>query len=255
MEARSKEEIERSYQELAAKLGIAQNKNQTKPNPTMIAGQKTFQELARDIYSELNSSQKFKNWLLIYDDAGTEDEFFYMGSGIGLPELRESNRGHILITSRSPTWVQATSVELSTFTKEEAVSYISNVLPTETEDAKIKLAESLGLHPLGLTQALAYINQTRKSIEIYLKTRQELMDKIVSSSILDGYSTSVKVNVELAINALKTKGDPASLLAVKLIEAMSLVTVEPVWKSTLAAIANNKDNYGAALKLRKIISS
>ncbi|MDJ1305872.1 MAG: hypothetical protein MRQ09_06595 [Candidatus Midichloria sp.] len=74
MEARSREEVERSYQELAKKFGISQIKNSMKPDGTTIAVPKTFQELARDIHLELNSSQKFKNWLLIYDDARAEDE-------------------------------------------------------------------------------------------------------------------------------------------------------------------------------------
>ncbi|MDJ1258072.1 MAG: hypothetical protein MRQ07_05455 [Candidatus Midichloria sp.] len=48
-----------------------------KPDGTTIAVPKTFQELARDIHLELNSSQKFKNWLLVYDDARAEDEDNY----------------------------------------------------------------------------------------------------------------------------------------------------------------------------------
>ncbi|CAG7592475.1 MAG: hypothetical protein AB8V23_04815 [Candidatus Midichloria sp.] len=85
-------------------------------------------------------------------------------------------------------------------------------IPAESEKGKIKLAEMLGFHPLGLSQELAHIYYTKGSIDTYLKSYKRINHKVG----FGGYSKSIKVNIELAINELKAKGDLTSLLAVKL---------------------------------------
>jgi len=99
------------------------------------------------------------NWLLIFDNAvKTADVEEY---------LPRSGYGHVLITSKNPTWGGiAKPMEIKVFDRSESIQLIQN--RTKQHDGSNDLAEVMGDLPLALDQASAYIEENAISVSDYL---------------------------------------------------------------------------------------
>jgi CHAT domain-containing protein len=106
-------------------------------------------------------------WLLVCDNA----EYV----GILARYLPEERGGHVLVTSRDPSWMDAKVLVVPTWPRQEAVAFLQRLneqlegqgepVDLATADA---LAEELGDLPLALEQAYAYLYQTKRPSASYL---------------------------------------------------------------------------------------
>jgi tetratricopeptide (TPR) repeat protein len=102
-----------------------------------------------------------RNYLLIFDNAPNPSAILH--------HLPRPLQGHIVITSRSPTWRQvAHPVNVPVLGREDSVQLlVQNTTPSDDEGANI-LSEVLGDLPLALVQAAAYMEQHGISCTDYL---------------------------------------------------------------------------------------
>ncbi len=122
------------------------------------------------------------SWLLVYDNATQPLDLQRYMPGC-LPG------GHILITSRLPTWpgyLDADSLPVSPFSKAEAVSFLRRRLPglAGYEEAE-RLAEILGCLPITLEHAAAYLAETGQSGDDYLNRFEAVLRQLESESSAD----------------------------------------------------------------------
>jgi tetratricopeptide (TPR) repeat protein len=132
------------------------------------AGQADQQQAVVAVRRWLDSNGR---WLLILDNAPAPDT----NTGIETPLARlvdlvpQTLHGQVLVTSRDAHWEDHASLEeLEVFTFQEAVAFLlarsgSSDQPTATEIARL-----LGLLPLALEQAGAYVRETRIPLATYL---------------------------------------------------------------------------------------
>ncbi|MCK9927768.1 FxSxx-COOH system tetratricopeptide repeat protein [Frankia sp. Mgl5] len=101
-----------------------------------------------------------KRWLLVFDNAEKPSDI----------ERYVPEGGHVLITSRNPSWVgHATPVLVDVLTWTESVAFLAKRVGSAGDENLGELAETLGRLPLALEQAAAYIESTRISVGDYLE--------------------------------------------------------------------------------------
>lgn len=152
------------YKQLTIKINeiFAEKKLGSQLNPN----EKNPKVLIANITAALN---KFSSWLLIFDDVDTEQHTF-------LPN-NISDKGQILITTRSSDWPGKSSKPLRCFTKEEAANFITKHLdrPMEqkaAEDVAVKVA---GL-PLALAQIVGYLTDNPLTIQNFLLSFAKIIE-------------------------------------------------------------------------------
>jgi tetratricopeptide (TPR) repeat protein len=139
------------------------------------------------------------NWLLVYDNAAQPLELQRY-----LPACPPG--GHTTITSRLQNWpgyIEADSVEVSPFTRDEAVSFLRRRVPalgtsrrlSAEEDERRnrdagRLAEALGHLPIAVEHAAAYLTETGETVDEYL-TRFEKNPHGLLSEQLTEFPASV----------------------------------------------------------------
>ncbi len=93
------------------------------------------------------------SWRLVFDNADDPAE---------LRPWLPGGAGHVLITSRTPTWAAlATPVDVDLLSADEAVHFLRTRLPDLDPDLAREVAAELDGLPLALEQAAAYLEQTR----------------------------------------------------------------------------------------------
>jgi tetratricopeptide (TPR) repeat protein len=108
----------------------------------------------------LGELQRRDRWLLIFDNA-TEPA--------GLDRFLTGG-GDILITSRNPDWAPAVPVvEMSLFTRAEAVAAVRDRLPELSEPDADRLAAAAGDLPLAVGQVAAQLAETDLTVDAYLE--------------------------------------------------------------------------------------
>jgi tetratricopeptide (TPR) repeat protein len=106
-------------------------------------------------------------WLLIYDNADSP--------GSLLSGWPRGGPGHIIVTSRNPSWRrQAYPIEVTSFKRVESMRFIDDRLTRNTDPSDAdSIAAELGDLPLALEQACAYIEETQISVKSYLELFRE----------------------------------------------------------------------------------
>jgi tetratricopeptide (TPR) repeat protein len=115
-------------------------------------------------------------WLLVLDNAEAPDT----PTGLRPPLavlvdlLPRVVQGQVLVTSRDASWEQHASLaELEVFTAGEAVEFLLARSGGRDEQAAVDVAELLGLLPLALEQAGAYVRETRIALAAYVQRLRE----------------------------------------------------------------------------------
>ncbi|HZM75786.1 MAG TPA: FxSxx-COOH system tetratricopeptide repeat protein [Candidatus Limnocylindrales bacterium] len=139
----------------------------------------------RTIAAVLAGLRQRDRWLVVFDNAP---------DAAAVRDLLPPDNGHTLITSRDQAWGGiAHPVDLGTFTRAEAVSYLQQRTGRNEPQAAAQLAEVVGDLPLALAQAAAYLEQQGGlSIQAFLKRYRDQEDaaqQIVAE--LDDYPHSV----------------------------------------------------------------
>ncbi|KAF4457801.1 kinesin light chain [Fusarium austroafricanum] len=158
----SDEAAERAYVDIAKKLGL-QRSNED--------------DNVKDLVYQHLSSDKAGKWLFIVDNADDEDIIFGSADKPGLEEyLPQSENGIILLTTRSGQvaegFAQSDMIDIKQMDQEETVTLLKKSLIQkqllEDEISVIELLTYLCFLPLAITQAAAYLNQTKAPIRAYL---------------------------------------------------------------------------------------
>jgi hypothetical protein len=106
-------------------------------------------------------------WLLIFDNA---DDCREIQPWIPAVPMLPGTRGHVIITTRRRGFDDLGAVlDLDVVSPEEALALLRTRVPALDDDTGTELAEELGLLPLALDQAAAYMKRAEKPAADYLR--------------------------------------------------------------------------------------
>ena len=99
-------------------------------------------------------------WLIVFDNAENPSSV--------APYLPPAGGGDLLVTSRSPTWrALGAALDLDVWSAPEAVAFILGRTGSDDEAEARAVADELGLLPLALEQAGAFIDETGMALRTY----------------------------------------------------------------------------------------
>ncbi|EWY97259.1 hypothetical protein FOYG_05727 [Fusarium oxysporum NRRL 32931] len=157
----SDETAERAYVDIAKKLRLQKSSED---------------DDVKDLVCQHLSSDEAGKWLLIVDNADDEELIFGSAHKPGLEQyLPQSEYGIVLLTTRSRhvavEFAQSDVIDIEQMDQEEATTLFEKSLIQkqllQDETSVIELLTYLSFLPLAITQAAAYLNQTRAPIRIY----------------------------------------------------------------------------------------
>ncbi|KAG4274652.1 hypothetical protein FPRO04_14482 [Fusarium proliferatum] len=166
----SDETAERAYADIAKKLRLQKSSED---------------EDVKDLVCQHLSSDEAGKWLLIVDNADDQELIFGSDEKSGLEEyLPQSEDGIILLTTRSGQvagqFAQCDMIDIKQMDQEEAATLLKKSLVQKQllhdETSVIELLTYLSFLPLAITQAAAYLNQTRAPIRTYLSLLRNAED-------------------------------------------------------------------------------
>ena len=115
--------------------------------------------------------EEHDRWLLVFDNAEAPDT----ATGLEAPLTRLADllplvpQGQLLLTTRDASWDRyVTLAELEVFSPDEAVTFLRDRSGSNDAASAARIADLLGLLPLALEQAGAYLRETRLSLASYL---------------------------------------------------------------------------------------
>ncbi|KAF4502809.1 kinesin light chain [Fusarium agapanthi] len=158
----SYETAERAYTDISKKLGLHKSSED---------------DDVKDLVCQHLSSNKAGKWLLIMDNADDQELILGSAEKSGLEEyLPQSEDGIVLLTTRSRhvavEFAQSDVIDTEQMGEEEATTLLEKTLIQkqllEDKVAVVELLTYLTFLPLAITQAAAYLNQTRAPIRTYL---------------------------------------------------------------------------------------
>lgn len=132
-------------------------------------------------------SGHMSSWLLVYDNAAQPlDLQRYLPAC--LP------RGHVIITSRLQDWpgfIDVDSIQVAPFTRAEAISFLRRRVPHLAsadgpggEDTLAgRLADALGHLPIAIEHAAAYLAETGRTVDDYLRRFEENPHSVPSDQL------------------------------------------------------------------------
>jgi tetratricopeptide (TPR) repeat protein len=130
-------------------------------------------------------------WLLIFDNVNDPKDL--------APYLPHPRTGHILVTSRNPSWRGvATPLTVTALARAESVKFLLVRTGQQDESAAERLAETLGDLPLALVQAAATIKETRSSISSYHAAFGDHQRELLLRGVPMDYPTPVATTWGLA---------------------------------------------------------
>jgi len=136
--------------------------------------------------------QAHSNWLLIFDDVGTNASIESL-----IPKIGE---GHVLVTTQQ---TKGDVILLDAMETEEAASFILKRTGTNDAQTANSIAKRLGCFPLALEQAAAYVNEIKIDLSEYL----ELLNKhglniFDEEDEVDRYSRNIKTVWNITLEKL-----------------------------------------------------
>ncbi|KAH8196988.1 hypothetical protein TruAng_008847 [Truncatella angustata] len=153
---------EQAYIEMAKKLGVRK---------------KNDDEDIKELVCQFLSTEEAGRWLLVVDNADNQELVFGSAEGPGIEDfLPRSDYGLVLLTTRSrqvaEEFAQADIIDVEQMGREEAMHLLEKSLTQkqilQDEVLVIELLAYLTYLPLAITQAAAYLNQTKAPIHKYL---------------------------------------------------------------------------------------
>ncbi|MGL5824719.1 MAG: FxSxx-COOH system tetratricopeptide repeat protein [Nocardioides sp.] len=150
-------------------------------------------------------------WLIVFDNATlpVDIEPFMPGPGSG--------RGHILLTSRNPSWrLLAEPVAVDVLGIADATHLLGR--SSDADAGAEALAHELGQLPLAISQAAAYAADTRISFTEYLALFRQERARLLDRGLAMAYPGNVSASVTLALGRLASD----SAIALRLLEICAL---------------------------------
>jgi MinD-like ATPase involved in chromosome partitioning or flagellar assembly len=194
-------DVDNALFDLGSRLGIG-----------MEAGAAGVPEGAQTVLQALSRGEPYDRWLLIFDNAEDPER---------LSQLLPKGHGHVLITSRDPSWGdQARAVAIDVFEREESIAHLTQRVPTLDPEEAARVAESLGDLPIAIAAAGAWLAETGSSVADYLHEIER--DGLNALSVEAGRGQRVEATWDLALQRLQTR----SRAAYRLLQLCSLMAPE-----------------------------
>ncbi|WP_152991438.1 FxSxx-COOH system tetratricopeptide repeat protein [Frankia sp. R43] len=170
-----------------------------------------------DAAAALDSLRHRDRWLLVFDNAVRPEDINHWIPG--------GSHGHILVTSRNPTWgAIASRVAVDVLPQSEALALLQMRIPNLEKQDAIQLATELGGLPLALEQAAAYIERTQVHPTVYLRRFRDRRSSMLSLGEDLAYGGTVDTAWSLTLAQL----DGASPATIGLLRLCALLAPEPV---------------------------
>ncbi|MFC6082733.1 FxSxx-COOH system tetratricopeptide repeat protein [Sphaerisporangium aureirubrum] len=179
-------------------------------------------EAAQAAKEALRRGHPHSRWLLIFDNADDPKELMnYLPGG----------SGHVVITSRNPTWSEiATPLEITVFTREESKEHLRRRVPKLTAVDADRVADQLGDLPLAIEQAGAWLHETGMAVDEYL---ERLTHQPTQTLALGDTPLSYPWQVAAAWNVSFERLSQRSRAAARLLQLLAFFAADPVSLSML----------------------
>ncbi|MDP9792828.1 hypothetical protein J2S43_001340 [Catenuloplanes nepalensis] len=209
-------------------------------------------ETIRRVLQALSDRSPYRRWLIVFDNAPDPQS---LGAGLTAESgglVPDTRAGHVLITTRELSWTEggrSVQVEVGLFSREESVALLrQGIRPGVTpppgirnepimseEDAQL-VAQRLGDFPISLAQAAAWIRETGRSIQEYLRLVDEEMTRQQEAHLPEGYPRHASAAMSIAIRQL----DDSSATAAQLLRLSSYfgpewISLDMLYRARLAA--------------------
>ena len=176
------------------------------------------------LHAELARRQR---WLVVFDNA--EDP-----ASIGR-YLPPGGAGRVLVTSRNPAWrSRGFALDLDVWARDEAVAFLLARTGSDKESAG-SVADELGLLPLALEQAGAYVEETGMSLGTYRELLSSRRGRVLERGTPAFYRATVATTFGLAYDRAAALSPSAAqmlgtcaFLAPEDIPTELVATVDPV---------------------------
>jgi hypothetical protein len=146
-------------------------------------------------------------WLLIFDNAKDHAALRSWLPAIGT--------GHVLVTTQDGLWPREQAMEVSTLDAGTAAEFLLNrTMSTDVESAHA-IAQQLGLLPLALEQAAAFVETTGRSLEEYRELLRTNHSELLKRSAPAAHAAPVATTLSLALAELEA-ASPGSLVLLRI---------------------------------------
>jgi hypothetical protein len=140
-------------------------------------------------------------WLLILDNAADFDAVH--------PVVPPVGRGHVIVTSRQGTWPAAQRIDVAVLEQADAVEFLLQRTASRDRDTAAVVAEELGMLPLALEQAGAFV-AVGETMAGYLNLLRQHRDELFRHGDPVGYSARVATTWSVSFERL-TESAPAAV--------------------------------------------
>jgi hypothetical protein len=181
-----------------------------------------------------------ERWLMVFDNA--EDPASIE------PYLPARGAGDILVTSRNPAWrSRGIALDLDVWAREEAVEFLLARTGRDDPNSAESLADELGLLPLALEQAGAYVDETGMALGAFRNLLISRRGQVLDRGTPAFYRATVATTFGLAYDrAIKLSPPAAEMLGMCSFLAPDDIPTE------LVATANSLADEDALATLRRL---
>ncbi|GAA3863557.1 hypothetical protein GCM10023084_16020 [Streptomyces lacrimifluminis] len=173
-------------------------------------------QAAQEAREHLRQTGSALRWLLVFDNADEPQE---------VKQHFPGGNGHILVTSRNQTWLQAgQALEVDPFLREESIEHLLRRAPGLSAEDADRVAAAVGDLPLALDQAGAWLAATGIPVDTYLLQLEQQAEQVLSFSQPANYPQPVAATWNVSIERLKERS-PA---AVRLLQLCAFFAAEPI---------------------------
>jgi tetratricopeptide (TPR) repeat protein len=173
----------------------------------------------------LRELRRRDGWLLVFDNAVEPDD---------LEEWLPSGNGHVLITSRTPSWGNiATSVEIDVLERAEAIAILREQVTALGEAEADRLAEWLGDLPLAMAQSASFMAESGTTAVGYLALLDTRTREILDEGRPRNYPMSLAAATSLSADQLADKDPAAAELAI----LCAFLAPEPIPQDMISSAA------------------
>ncbi|TRV76137.1 tetratricopeptide repeat protein [Streptomyces sp. 130] len=125
-----------------------------------------YGERVRAVRDALRRGEPHARWLLVLDGADEPEQ---------IRDLVPTGPGHVLITSRDPSWTEhgCTALDVPPYTTQESVAFVRRRAPRLSEDDAARLAEALDGLPLLLDQTAGWLSEAAMPADEYIRLLDE----------------------------------------------------------------------------------
>ena len=150
-------------------------------------------------------------WLLIFDNA--DDDADVIAPWIPAVPVAAGTRAHAVITTRRGGFEELGAVvDLDVVSPEEALALLRTKVPDLPDDTGAELAAELGLLPLALEQAAAYIRRTGKPPAEYLRQLRERAGDMYKRGKVAGRDVTIATLWDISLEHVRRDSPAAAQL-------------------------------------------